>query len=161
MSWEDFVVFAKNFAGYFMILSFFILIPLSIIMGIAGVITTAILHTTVPRPGKSAYLILTEATCSLIIVLNAYIVLYSVFVEDERRSSIHLFIWIVVAIIACALGIIALSIRPSEAEETRLSDAVHGLLWTTVILQAICVAALIIFTLHVYDVIELIDSEDS
>jgi len=155
MPWEEFVDSTKLVAKCFAVCIIFIFIPLSIIMGIAGVITTAILHTTVPRPGKSVYLILIEATCSLTILVNAFF-LYTL-VAWPPTVYYDVVIYIGVGIIVCALGIIALSREGdlSRNHQRGLSDAVQGLLWTTVGLQAICLSGTVIYGLDTYGVIDL------
>lgn len=156
MSSNAIVNYTKEFAMSFISATFVVLIPISLLIGIVGVITTAIYHSMVPRPGRSLYLILTEASSSITIVINA-LLLSIVLLQLQNRpvsyliSYSYLIIYSVLGIISCALGITALSIRPSEEEDTRLSDAVHGLLWTTVVLQATCVLGIILFILYLLD----------
>lgn len=154
MSSNAIVNYTKEFAMSFISATFFVLIPISLLIGIVGVITTAIYHSMVPRPGRSLYLILTEASSSITIVINA-LLLSILLLQLQNRPVSYLIIYSVLGIISCALGITALSIRPSEEEDTRLSDAVHGLLWTTVVLQATCVLGIILFILYLLNVIDL------
>lgn len=142
-----------HFTEHFIDTTFFVLFPLSLIIGIVGTITTAIYHSMVPRPGKSLYLILTEASSSITIVINVSLLSIVVLLMDKKKPLYVFQIYSVLGIISCALGITALSIRPSEEEKTRLSDAVHGLLWTTVVLQALCVLIIILTILIILDVI--------
>lgn len=91
MSSNASIDYLKMFAKLFLVSICFIIIPLSFIIGIVGVNTTAILHSTIPRPERSAYLILTEATSALTIVISTYWVICLHIPTVDKYHKYHLY----------------------------------------------------------------------
>jgi len=150
-------------AAIYVLIVYFILTPLSIIIGIAGIITTGILHSRT-TPKNNLYLILTEAALSLILLINIYFCAYFIILiatdvkKQDSNIKYYSIVYIVLDIIACAVGIGALSIRPSDLSrnnDRRLNDAVFGLLCTMVVIQGICLFGQFISVLNDFEIIQI------
>jgi len=132
-----------------------IILPLSMIIAVAGIITTGILHNRSSTPKKSYDLIITEAAFSFTLIIHVYGFLMIV-MDWHSHWKHHMSVYIVLGILACALDIVALSMRPSQNDDAlqqRLHDTVFGLLCTTVILQGICLLGTFLGALGKYEII--------
>jgi len=122
-----------------------------IVIGIAGLITTIVLHATLPSPPQRAgNLILTEAAFAFTILINAYILTMITRNEDYH----HVIAYIVMGIIACVINIIALLRRANDESSRRYDQrwAVNGLLVAMIVLQIICVLTTLLLAIKSSDV---------